>query len=431
MKYDSKILNGARSLMKGAHFLEPEGYSPYEFASAEKELNAARETAWIGVYLMMCARTDVSGPDAVTFLNSVCVNRDFGKLKIGGSRHGIVCDEKGRITSSGIITRMSEDRFRTYCMIPDFMVYAKTSKLNIKVEDIPEYFIQIDGPKSLEILEEASQCDIHDLKFAQNKYITIEGKEVYVHRLGMSGALAYEIHGPIEEADLIYDAVVKAGEKYGAQRQGIRTYMSNHTPGGYPNQFGTFIYPDNQNNTPFCNMPLYGSAADDQENYYITPYDAGWGNLVNFEHEFPGKAALMKIAENPPRVPVTLEWNLDDVMTVYKGEIDGTGVEAHEGIFDFNLDVPEFKRLSADIVMADGEKVGVAAGRVRDYYHKKFLSLAFINKEYAEEGRELSVMWGKPGKPQMAIRATVVRFPYYQGEYRNETFDTNKIPRRF
>ena len=50
-------------MMKGAHFLEPEGYSPYEFASAEKELNAARETAWIGVYLMMCARTDVSGPD--------------------------------------------------------------------------------------------------------------------------------------------------------------------------------------------------------------------------------------------------------------------------------------------------------------------------------------------------------------------------------
>ena len=56
------------------------------------------------------------------------------------------------------------------------------------------------------------------------------------------------------------------------------------------------------------------------------------------------------------------------------------------------------------------------------------ISLAFINKEYAEEGREVVVLWGNPGGPQKEIRAKVARFPYYNGEFRNETFDTEKIP---
>jgi hypothetical protein len=43
-----------------------------------------------------------------------------------------------------------------------------------------------DGPKSLEILEAACQCDIHDLKFAQNKFVKIGDTDMLVLRLGMS-----------------------------------------------------------------------------------------------------------------------------------------------------------------------------------------------------------------------------------------------------
>jgi glycine cleavage system aminomethyltransferase T len=57
------------------------------------------------------------------------------------------------------------------------------------------------------------------------------------------------------------------------------------------------------------------------------------------------------------------------------------------------------------------------------------ISLAWIDREFAIEGTEVKVLWGDVDHPQFEIRATVARFPYYDGKYRNETFDTAEIPR--
>jgi len=54
-------------------------------------------------------------------------------------------------------------------------------------------------------------------------------------------------------------------------------------------------------------------------------------------------------------------------------------------------------------------------------------SLAFIDPAYAEEGTELTVIWGPSTFRQKEIRATVAQFPYYQGEWRNETCDVNEL----
>jgi hypothetical protein len=40
----------------------------------------------------------------------------------------------------------------------------------------------------------------------------------------------------------------------------------------------------------------------------------------------------------------------------------------------------------------------------------------------------VTVLWGTPGKPVKEVRAKVAAFPYYNEEYRNETFDVEKIP---
>lgn len=97
MKIESQVLNGAASIIKGWHPMDLERYSPYEFASPREELLACRKTAWIGVYLMVTGKIEVTGPDAAEILNRHCVNRDFSKLKIGSSRHALVCNEDGYI----------------------------------------------------------------------------------------------------------------------------------------------------------------------------------------------------------------------------------------------------------------------------------------------------------------------------------------------
>src|ERR1700749_2202744 len=55
----------------------------------------------------------------------------------------------------------------------------------------------------------------------------------------------------------------------------------------------------------------YSNKIDD---YYLTPYDLGYGAFVKFDHDFIGREALGKMANKPPKVKVTLELNDEDVI---------------------------------------------------------------------------------------------------------------------
>src|SRR3546814_3032491 len=73
----------------------------------------------------------------------------------------------------------------------------------------------------------------------------------------------------------------------------------------------------------FKNRRLRGSVGNDFQSRFMTPYDLDWGFLVNFTHDFMGKAAPEKIAQNPPRKIVTLEWNAEDVGFAYSSQFAG------------------------------------------------------------------------------------------------------------
>lgn len=438
IEFDSAIMEGTHSIMS-----TPLGYLPYEYTGPRDELMACRETAWLGVHLNVTPVYDVFGPDAVQFLNYVCVNRDYAKLKENASRHALICNDKGQMLADGVIMKIADNHYRTYWMAPVIQFYLETSNLSVEGKYVSdeEYFFQIDGPKSLEIMEKACQCDLHDLRFGRNKKVKINGTDMVVHRLGMSGSLGYEVHGPAEHADMVYRTIREAGQEFGIRPLGSRHYCVNHTQAGYPNQFIHFYFPYFTSGEELANFfskiapppVLKGSCVEDEENYYVTPYDVGWGYLVNFDHDFLGKESLEKIDKNPPRKPVTLEWNTADVSDVYASQFSGTNVEPMERIdtpldfMDAFHEIPGGGGLYASKVLVDGKQIGIASGRINDYYHRRVISLAFIDKEYAVDGEEVIVLWGTPGTPQKEIRAKIAAFPYYNEEYRNETFDTEAI----
>ena len=51
--------------------------------------------------------------------------------------------------------------------------------LDVHGEDMTgmEYFIQVDGEKSLEILENAFNQDLHDIRFTTHRQIDVDGKK--------------------------------------------------------------------------------------------------------------------------------------------------------------------------------------------------------------------------------------------------------------
>lgn len=390
---DSAIFKGAATIINLMG-----GYLPWEFSGPKSEFLAARETAWLGVNLNTTPVYDVYGPDAAKLFNRVCVNRDFSLMTPGTSKHALICNEKGQMLADGVVMKR-EDGFRTYWMAPVLQYYVLTSGLDVRGEYCPdEYFFQIDGPKSLEILEKACQCDLHDIKFAHNKKVTICGTEMVVHRLGMSGALGYEVHGMAKDAEVAYTKIREVLEEFGGKPQGVRNYGHiNHTPAGYPNQLQHYAYPLLSSDPglaefaqKYCFMlPLAGSASEDEEIFYVSPFDVGWGYLVNFDHDFMGKDALMKNKQNPKKKVVTLEWNTEDVGDVFMSQFKGQGVEPYDVIERYTelTDSAELA-IRGDYVLADGKKIGFASGKTYAYYERRMISLAFIDLEYAEEGKD-------------------------------------------
>ncbi|HCX63663.1 MAG TPA: glycine cleavage system protein T, partial [Eubacteriaceae bacterium] len=155
----------------------------------------------------------------------------------------------------------------------------------------------------------------------------------------------------------------------------------------------------------------------------------GWEYLIKFDHQFPGRKALEKIAKNPPNTLVTLEWNPDDLGEIFASQFRGKEVEPFETMDDRPVDMYYNTGMSmyyhADKVMAGDEYIGISTGRLNSYHYQRMISLGFVNREFAKEGTNLTIIWGTPGRPQKEIRATVVRTPYMDLE-NNRDINVNK-----
>ena len=427
---------------------------PMEFDGWRQESLSWKNGAYLGAALALSPIYSVKGPDAERFFSENLVN-DFTTMPVGGFRHGIMCDENGRIMMDGVVMRIAEDEFYTCWLLPYIDYVLTKGSFDAVGENLMgrRFLFQVTGPRSLEVLESASGSDLHDIKFGRHRLATINGAEVRILRLGMAGALAYEVRGDASDGQAVYGAIWEAGRGRGLQKLGQVAYMLNHTEDGFPQAYYHFPYPwyEDAGFAEYLNvrpgagwmefMPrLYGSMGTDMQARHVTPFDTGWENRIYWDHEFVGKQALQEMAKAPKRTVVTLEWNADDIADVYASQFRGEA-EPYEPISDRPNDIRydpgtvdqsngQMRTFTyhADKVLNDGREIGFSSGRAVSQMYHRMISLGFIERDAATLGIEVKVLWGDPGSRQKEIRATVARFPYLQVE-RNDKIDVETIPR--
>jgi vanillate/3-O-methylgallate O-demethylase len=151
------------------------------------------------------------------------------------------------------------------------------------------------------------------------------------------------------------------------------------------------------------------------EDYYLTPWDLGYGQFVKFDHEFVGKAALEKMIDQQKHRKVTLVWNGDDTAADLRSLFQ-------EGEISKYIDLPlaNYSTLPYDKVVKGGKTIGISTYTGYTYNERAVISLAIVDKDLAE-GSEVTVVWGEEGggtsKPtverhkQKEIRAIVAPAP--------------------
>jgi vanillate/3-O-methylgallate O-demethylase len=403
----------------------PEGYYNVRFGKPEytdwlDESMSWKHACYIGDWSFLWERR-FRGPDALKLFEDFSVN-SFASFAIDQSKHVIHTNVDGKVIHEGILTRLGEEEFMLFGRGGFWLDYQlRHGGYDAESEPDDWFNFQVSGPNSIHVLERLAGPTVRDVKFMHNGHIEIAGHQVLALRQGMAGEIGFELQGPNEHAQDVYDAVLQAGQEFGMRRLGARVSQVNHLEACFPTIVADYlpaIFGDELTDylAEFrAAMPAFAQTfniagsfqADHISAWYRSPVELGWTRNIKFDHEFLGREALEGEVNEPNRMIRTLVWNGTDVTDVYASLFrDGEP-------FTF-MDMPRDQRgfMWADQVLRDGKAVGVATSRGYSYYFRKMLSLCVIDIDHADLGTEVTVIWGNPNGPQREIRATVEAAPY-------------------
>ena len=178
------------------------------------------------------AKYEVSGPDAVAFLDYLFASRlpDVGRIRMGPlllpSAH-----MKGDLT----VMRLAEDRFRIigsgylqefHMLWFEQHVGNKSVRIVNRSDELTA--IAIAGPASRELMQLVADGDLDTktMPFMSLRSMDVGLASCRVARLSFTGELGYEIYLPSAHAGPVYDRLLDAGEKFGIRQFGIRALVS-------------------------------------------------------------------------------------------------------------------------------------------------------------------------------------------------------------
>ncbi|HEY4823918.1 MAG TPA: hypothetical protein VIH49_02625, partial [Solirubrobacteraceae bacterium] len=161
-----------------------------------------------------------------------------------------------------------------------------------------------------------------------------------------------------------------------------------------------------------ANNALAGSfVSDNIEDYYLNPWELGYGQFVKFDHDFIGQDALRQIEPDVQRKKVTLAWADEDLVKILGSVVDGL----EEPYQFFDLPIANYGSSNFDSVLdSDGNVVGYSMFTGYSANEKRALSLATVDPA-VEIGSEVAVVWGEPNG---GTRKTTVDHPHRQIQVR-------------
>jgi glycine cleavage system aminomethyltransferase T len=374
----------------------------------------------------------VEGPDALRLLSWASAN-NYQKFAVGQAKQLITVTDEGWLLQDAIITRTAADKFIVTGIgsAANWVAFHAASgeyevdlrwdlSSDLRQGDPVLFRLQVQGPKAAPLLATLFGDALDDIKFFHYKPVTLEGREFNALRHGMAGQAGFEFWGSYEHHDFLEQRLLEAGAEFGLVRVGGKAYytagvdsgwLATPIPGIYTSA-GMADFRRHVSAFSFEGMnALRGSfCSPDIEDYYVNPFELGYGRSISFNHDFFGREALLAKRDDVRRTKVTLVWDSADVDRVFGSD---------RGIVH---------SYTKDRVEVDGTLVGLSEYATSTAVDGTVHSLARVDLAHAEPGTEVTVVWGDhpgPGKDAdpsafERLRAVVAPAPYT--EYARKTY---------
>jgi len=357
--YNSHVALGARIIDFGGWAM------PVQYTNVIEEHLTTRSAAGLFDICHM-GEIDVKGKGAFDFLQHV-LSRNIDGQKIGQMKLSILATEEGGIMDDLTVYLLDENHYRlvTNASTKDkdyaWLLKVKDKKgfSQVEITDETDNIGKLDlqGPRSEDILQQVVPADLHSLKyyhFIETKVLNIPA---LVSRSGYTGEDGFEIYAPHDRIGEIWDRLLQAGVDYGLKPIGLGARDTLRLESG---------------------MMLHGNDMDET----ITPYEVVYGWIVNLEKDFIGKDALSKqFSEGVKRKLVGFTmWERGIARHDYKVFKDGTEV----GIVTSGTHSPSLeKAIGLAFVPVELSKPGITFDiQIRDHFAAaQVVSMPFYKKE--------------------------------------------------
>ena len=418
---------------------------PSEFTNWRREQIAWRETAVLFDQSHHMFNLFIRGPEALKLISDTGIN-SVANFPVDMAKQFVPVTPAGHVIGDGILFHLAEDEYVWVGRAPvaNWLNYqAESGGYNVEIEMDPRspsrpygkpvtrsyWRFQIQGPNAWPIIEKLNGGPVEQLKFFRMADMTIAGDRVRTLRHGMAGAPGLEVWGPYETYDKIREAILEAGQEFGMEPCGSRAYASNTLESGWIPSPLPAIYTGDalRGYREWLGVDSYEATnslagsfiSDDIEDYYLNPWELGYGQFVKFDHDFIGRDALESIDPESQRRKVTLAWEGEDVAKIHASYYD---VDVDEPYMFFDVPIANYGSSNFDSVLGpDGSVVGVSMFSGYSANEKRALSLATLEPG-VEIGTELELVWGEPGggsrkttvqpHKQINVRVVVSPVPY-------------------
>jgi glycine cleavage system T protein len=332
-----------------AHIPHREGWAARYWSRIQgAEHLATRDRA--GLFnLSTFTKIEVSGPGALSFLESICANRI--DRPVGSIVYTSMCNSRGGVMADLTVSRLEQDRFWILTgggVGPhDFAWIRQHTPVQgaVTIRNMGGHYTTIGlwGPRARDILQPLVEEDISNkaFPFYTVRPLHIECVPTLALRISYAGELGWEIYAPVEYGLRLWDLLWEAGRSYGLVAAGAGAFDSLRLEKG---------------------RRLWGQDVHSEH----TPFEAGLGHAVRLNKGyFLGRDALLKAKNNVQRKLCCM-----------------------------TLDEPNTVVLGKEPILVDRRVRGYVTSANYGYSIGKYIFYGYLPHEYATPGAKVEVQSG-------------------------------------
>ncbi len=166
-------------------------------------------------------QVEITGPDAARFTQMLTC-RDLSSMAVGQCKYILITNAEGGIINDPVLLRLAENHFWISLADSDVLLWAQgvavNSGMDATIVEPDVSPLQLQGPKSGQIMEALFGPSINDLKYYWLRELVLDDIPLVISRTGWSSELGYELYlRDGSRGEELWERIMAAGQPFGLQ----------------------------------------------------------------------------------------------------------------------------------------------------------------------------------------------------------------------